>query len=93
MRELLRTNDPILLSFATSLLKEAGLAFHVADTHISIVEGSIGAFPRRLLVLEADEAQARQLLLDAGLGLELSDEKRPAESTDQTSWRPRTKPA
>ncbi len=92
MRELLKTNDPILLSFATSPLKEAGLAYHVADTHISIVEGSIGAFPRRLLVLEADETQARRLLLDAGLADELHVESQ-AETPAASGWRPLIKPA
>ncbi len=71
MREILLTNDPVLLSFTASLLSEAGIAFHVADTHMSIVEGSIGVFPRRILVPDEDEAQVRRLLTEAGLGAQL----------------------
>ena len=73
MRELLRTNDAILVSFVEALLREAGIAFHIADRNISIAEGSIGAFPRRVLVAEAALPEARRLMLDAGLGAELPD--------------------
>lgn len=71
MLELIRTNDAVVLSFAMSLLKDAGIAAMVADENMSILDGSIGMLPRRLLV-DSDEAdQARQLLTDAGLGKEL----------------------
>ena len=73
MLELLRTNDAILVSFIESLLREAGIAFHIADLNISIAEGSIGAFPRRVLVADAALAEARRLMRDAGLGAELPD--------------------
>ena len=71
MQILLRTNDPVLLSFVQALLREAGVSHHVADAHISVLEGSIGAFPRRVLVTDDDVAEARQLLHDAGLAAEL----------------------
>jgi hypothetical protein len=77
MRQLLRTNDVVLLSFVEALLKEAGLAFHVADVHVSLVEGSIGAFPRRVLVAEEHYVAARRLLVDAGLGKELAEHRDP----------------
>lgn len=68
MRELLVSNDAVTISFAQAVLQEAGIESFVADQHMSIVEGSIGAFPRRLLV-EADSlAEARRLLDEAGLG-------------------------
>jgi hypothetical protein len=67
MREILRSNDTVLLSFAVSILQERGIANLLADQHISIVEGSIGAFPRRLLVKDEDWAAARRALHDAGL--------------------------
>lgn len=73
MIEILRTTDPVLLTFVESLLREAGLAFHVADRHMSVAEGGIGAFPRRLLVLDEDAPAARRLLIDAGLGRELGE--------------------
>jgi Putative prokaryotic signal transducing protein len=67
MRELLRSNDPVLINFAEAVLRQAGIASLVADQHMSIVEGSIGAFPRRLLVGEADWDKAREELGQAGL--------------------------
>ena len=71
MSELLRSNDPVLLSFAQSLLAEAGIAHFLADGHMSVLDGSVGAVPRRLLVDEADLGRARMILVEAGLGNEL----------------------
>jgi hypothetical protein len=68
MRDVLRSNDPVVISFAQSVLQQAGVANFVADQHMSVVEGSIGAFPRRLLVDASDWAEARRLLDEAGLG-------------------------
>lgn len=62
MNEVLRTNDPVKLSYAQHLLAEAGIEYFVADQHISAVEGNIGAFPRRLMVRETDIAKARLAL-------------------------------
>jgi hypothetical protein len=45
----------------------------VADNHMSALEGSIGAFPRRLLVPHDRAAQARRLMIEAGLAAELRD--------------------
>ena len=73
MIELVRSNDPVLLSFLASLLKDAGIAHFVADGHMSILDGSIGAIPRRVLVDEEEIEAARRLLRDADLGHELSD--------------------
>lgn len=67
MRDILRSNDAVLLSFAESVLRDAGVAAVVADQHISALEGSIGAFPRRLLVADADWHTARRVLSAAGL--------------------------
>jgi Putative prokaryotic signal transducing protein len=58
MKEMLRTNDLVLLSYATHVLAEAGIEALVFDAHISAVEGSIGAFPRRLMVQEEDFGKA-----------------------------------
>ncbi|MFJ5370533.1 DUF2007 domain-containing protein [Bosea sp. CER48] len=74
MHELIRTNDLILLGAVEALLESAGLDCLVADQHISALEGMIGAFPRRLLVREADKRRARALLVEAGYGAELRDE-------------------
>jgi len=67
MVELLRSNDPVLMSFAASVLAEAGIAHQVADTHMSVIEGSIGALPARILVAEHRYDDARGLLADAGV--------------------------
>lgn len=75
MIELLRTNNPALLTFVEALLKEAGVEYFIADQNISIIEGSIGAFPRRVLVAEDEEDAARRLLTDADLGAELKKKK------------------
>lgn len=75
MKELIRTNNPALLSYVEALLKEAGYSYFIADQNISIVEGSIGAFPRRVLVAEDEEDAARRLLSDADLGPELKKKK------------------
>ena len=68
MRELFRCNDPVLLSFAASLLAEAGIHFFIADAHMSVLEGSLGVLPRRMLVEAGEFDRARQLLADAGVG-------------------------
>jgi hypothetical protein len=71
MIELIRTNDLILLGFLEGLLELAEIPVLVVDRHISALEGSIGVFPRRLLVPEDHAAQARRLIADAGLAAEL----------------------
>ena len=71
MEELIRTNDLVLISFVDSLLTELGIGHLVLDTHMSVLEGSLGIIPRRILV-DADESiRARRLMTDAGLGHEL----------------------
>lgn len=72
MLELIRTNNIVLLSRVESLLEDSGITFHVFDTHMSILEGSIGAIPRRLMVINDDLAAARRVLSDAGFAAELS---------------------
>jgi Putative prokaryotic signal transducing protein len=71
MRELVRTNDAVLISAIEALLKGAHISHVVADQNISVLEGSIGAFQRRVLVGEDQFAAARQLLVEAGFGNEL----------------------
>ncbi|MFZ1679699.1 MAG: DUF2007 domain-containing protein [Rhizobiaceae bacterium] len=73
MKEILRANNPVLLSFAESVLNDAGISVLVADANMSVLEGSIGVLSRRLLVPDDMEEPARRLLSDAGLGGELRD--------------------
>jgi len=66
MKELLRTTDVVHLSFVRALLTDAGIETIVLDTHTSILEGSIGILPRRLMVDEDDHSRARWVLVEAG---------------------------
>jgi len=68
MRELLRTNDAVTLSFVDALLTDAGIDHLVLDGHTSALEGSIGAIQRRLVVADADLEPARSVLREADLG-------------------------
>jgi hypothetical protein len=65
MKELLRTNDLVRLSWIQALLADAGIETLVLDQHTSLVEGSIGAIPRRLMVAARDHARAHQLISEA----------------------------
>lgn len=67
MIELLRSNDPVLMSFATSLLRDAGIQHTVADSHMNVIDGSIGAVSNRILVADDQHHEARDLLADAGV--------------------------
>ena len=69
----MRTNDIVLISAIESLLDGAGIELFIADRHMSAVEGSLGFLPRRILVDSEEAAQARRLLIAAGLGAELRD--------------------
>ncbi|MGH6859512.1 MAG: DUF2007 domain-containing protein [Phyllobacterium sp.] len=73
MIEIMRTNDPVLISFVESLLKEAQISYFIADSNMSILEGSLGVLARRLMVESGRAEEARQLLVDAGIEQELRD--------------------
>jgi hypothetical protein len=66
MKELLRTNNPVRLSWVQALLNDSGIDSLVLDHHTSLVEGNIGAIPRRLMVADGDFTRARALLATAG---------------------------
>ena len=76
MKELLRSNDPVLLSYVSALLEEARIDFIVADLNMSVLEGSIGALPRRVLVESARLGQARKVLTEAGIGHVIADDEK-----------------
>jgi len=71
MRELIRANDPVVLNFAESLMRDAGIHCMVADQAMSILEGSLGMLSKRFLVEEERGDEARRILIDAGLEAEL----------------------
>jgi hypothetical protein len=74
LRELIRVNDPVLVSAVGALLDGAGIHYLVLDQNMSVIEGSLGILPRRIMVDESDVAAARRVLSDAGLGHELRPE-------------------
>jgi hypothetical protein len=71
MRELLRTNDPTVIAFATAILEGEGIDVFQMDVHMSVLEGSIGVLPRRLMVRDGDHFRAAAILRD--LDIELPD--------------------
>jgi uncharacterized protein (DUF1330 family) len=76
LREIVRTNDIVLVSAVQALLDGAGIRHVVLDGNMSVLEGSIGILPRRILVEERSVEDARTLLRDAGLGHELRPDAR-----------------
>lgn len=65
MKEALRTNDPVALSFAQALLRDAGIPFALLDAHASVMDGSIPLIRQRLMVADDDLQEARAILKDA----------------------------
>ena len=66
MKELLRSNDPVRLSWLEALLTDQGIGCIVFDAHTAIFTGSTAAIRRRLMVADDDFAQARRVLAEAG---------------------------
>ena len=71
MIELVRTNDPVVISFIEALLRDAGIVHFVADQNMSVAEGSLGILARRVMVDEERLEEARALLVDAGIADEI----------------------
>ena len=67
MIEVMRTTNPVDISYIEALLKDAGIYVAIFDSNISIVEGSIGLFPKRVMISEDDSAAGRDLLRGSGL--------------------------
>ena len=65
MRAVLKSNDPVTLSYAANILSQAGIETVLFDENASIMDGSMGFLPRRLMVLDEDHALAEKLLRDA----------------------------
>jgi Putative prokaryotic signal transducing protein len=78
MREIVRTNDPVLISAIEALLRAASIDHVVFDQNMSVLEGSIGMLPRRVMVADHQVEAARTLLVEAGLGHELRPDDKPA---------------
>lgn len=69
MKELLRTTDPTVMTFATALLDGEGIDWFELDVHMSILDGSLGILPRRLMVRDADLIPAERAMRDNGIDL------------------------
>lgn len=69
MKELLRTNDPTIIAFATALLRGEDIDCFEMDVHMSVLEGSIGIMPLRLMVADRDAFQARAILRENDIEL------------------------
>lgn len=70
MKQLMRTNDPTAIAFAKALLQGEGIDCFELDVNMSILEGSIGVFPRRIMVADADYDAAARALADNGLDVD-----------------------
>ena len=68
MKELLRTTNPVKLAMATALLKGEGITAFEMDVHMSVLEGSLGILPRRLMVRDSDMFMAQAILRDNEIG-------------------------
>ena len=64
MKELIRSNDPTAIAFAKALLRGEGIDCFELDVHMSVLEGSIGIMPRRLMIADSDAFRARSILRD-----------------------------
>ena len=69
MKEILRTTDPTIIAFATALLRGEDIEAFVLDVNMSVLEGGIGLFPRRLMVADAHKLMARAILTDNDIAL------------------------
>ena len=65
MKEIARSTDPVRLSFLTALLSDGGITAILFDTHASIVQGSIGILPQRLMVADDEYDDAVDILKSA----------------------------
>lgn len=67
MKELFRSNDPVRMSRAIGVLEDEGIPAFPMDRHMSVLEGSLGILPQRLMVADRDEFMARAILRDVAL--------------------------
>ena len=70
MREIVRTNDPTIIAYASALLEGEDIDCFQMDVHMSVLEGSIGILPRRLMVRDADYFRAASVLRDNDITVE-----------------------
>ena len=66
MKELLRSNDLVEISWVMALLSDAHIPARILDSNSSVIEGSIGAIPRWIVVDDEHLVEARRMLIEAG---------------------------
>lgn len=66
--EIVRSDDPVLVSFVEALLRDRGIGAVVLDQYLSQLHGAVGMQPQRIAVIDSDWADARLMLVEAGLG-------------------------
>lgn len=66
MKELLRSNDVILINWLQVLLKNDGIDTVVFDEYTSVMEGSLGAIQRDIMVFSNQYLNAWKLIKEAG---------------------------
>ena len=67
MEELLKSTDITVIAYASALLKGEGIDCFPMDVHMSVLEGSIGVLPRRVMVRKEDFGRAERILIDNGI--------------------------
>lgn len=75
MKEILRTTEALDITFATALLKGEGIRYYVLGENMAVLEGSIGIFPRRLMVAKEDAFVAAAVLRDNGIDSGLPNDR------------------
>lgn len=73
MKTLVKSNDPVLVGYVRSLLDDANIVHFVLDANMSVLEGSVGILPRRVMVADEEIGPARNLLHKAGLAHECAE--------------------
>lgn len=69
MKELLRTTDPTIIAYASALLQGEGIDCFPIDVHMSVLEGSVGVLPRRVMVRRQDHFRAEAILRENNIDL------------------------
>ena len=78
MKELIATNNLVTISYVEALLSDADIGYVILDQNMSILEGSIGIIPRRVMVIDEDWRSASEILRAAGMEKELTTSKSPS---------------
>jgi len=81
---IIRTMNPVTLSFAQAVLKDAGIESFLFDMNASVLDGSTIIVRRRLMIIDDDEVEARELLKAAGIGKELEAAAPPKREAGNT---------